>query len=218
MTNAAQQTEVALPWRKLIDRNSKVFTSDDMPDDPRDPTRKLDLTVKVERVQQHGVIEGNFGGKTEKTRAPMVYFVGIEKPLGLKSTVATQITGVLGDNRPLLWVGKMFTLCVLQEKVKGQMTDVVRVRPTKPTEEDWRRCQKGYKPPPFDLDACLKSFAKARTLDELAAIKSNLRAVPKQHHAALSEAYEARVAALTEAAATQAMAEHDGTDDAEPLA
>ena len=216
---AQQQTkpEIALPWRKLIDRNSKVFTSDDMPDDPRDPARKIDLTVKIERVQQHGIIEGNFGGKTEKSRAPLLFFAGIEKPFGVKSTVAGQITTVLGTNKPLHWQGQYITLCVVEEKIKGALTDCVRIRPIKPTEADWQRSQKGYKAPPFDLDQALASFTAARNLDELAGIKANMRSVPKAHHAALLTAYEARTKALTELAAQAAMDAHED-DDGEPLA
>lgn len=203
-------TEERLPLRKLIDRNSKYFCADDMP-------ASGGLTVKIERVQQHGKLEGFAQGKTTVTRAPLLYFAGIEKPFGVKKLVGDQIISVLGSEFPLDWIGHLLHLIVVRDLAFGKMTDLVRVAPKKPTEADWQRCQKGYKAPPFDLDAAILSFANAQSLDELIAIKAGMRSVPKQHHATLLESYNRAEAAL-QALAEQRIDDEAHGDDAGVLA
>lgn len=192
-----------LPWRKLIDRNSEDFTVDDMPDDPRDPAKKLDLTVRVARVEQFGKVKSVQGGKEKATRCPKLYFAGIAKPLAVKVTIAKQITAVTGSKFPVDWQDALLTLTVLyDEPCFGTPTDVVRVKSVKPTEADWQRCQKGYKPPPFSAELALKSIAEARNTDELRTWKANLRipkGTPDDQVAGIRAAYAEREAKLIEA-------------------
>ncbi len=191
-----------LPWRKLIDRNSEDFTVDDMPDDPRDPAKKRDLTVKVERVDQFGKVKSVQGGKTKETRCPKLYFVGIAKPLGVKVTLAKQITRVTGSKFPVDWQGALITLYVAEDEMCfGTPTDVVRVREIRPTEAQWAACQKGYKAPPFNLEIALKTIADARSTDELRTWKANLKipkGTPAEDVTRLREVYATAEAALVE--------------------
>lgn len=191
-----------LPWRKLIDRNSEDFTVDDMPDDPRDPAKKRDLTVKVVRVDLFGKVKSVQGDKTKESRCPKLYFAGIDKPLGVKVTIAKQITRVTGSKFPADWEGALLTLYVLEDEMCfGTPTDVVRVREVRPTEAQWAACQKGYKAPPFSLEIALKAIADARSTDELKTWKANLKipkTTPPEDVERLRAAYASAEAELTE--------------------
>lgn len=196
-------TEPRLPWRKLIDRNSEDFTFDDLPDDPRDPGKKLNLTVRVERVEQFGKVKSVQGGQTKSVRCPKLYFVGIPKPLAVKATNAKLITTVTGSKYPVDWKDALITLCPEYDAPAfGSTADVVRVLPVKPTMQQWERCQKGYRPPPFSLEMALASITSARSTDELRTWKANL-AIPKGTDMdaveKLRAAYKQAEAALVEA-------------------
>lgn len=213
--SAQTKTEPRLPWRKLIDRNSEDFTVDDMPDDPRDPAKKLDLTVRIERVDQFAKVKSVQNGRTKETKCPKLYFAGIPKPLAVKVTLAKQITTVLGSKYPIDWQGQLITLTVMYDEMCfGTPTDVVRVLQRRATEEDWKRCQKGYKPPPFDLDQALKSIADARNTDELETWKANLRGVPKDKVDSVRDAYVARKAVLEAAEKGEQPYDPDAEGDA----
>lgn len=207
-------TEPRLPWRKLIDRNSEDFTVDDMPDDPRDPAKKLDLTVRIERVDQFAKVKSVQNGRTKETKCPKLYFAGIPKPLAVKVTLAKQITTVLGSKYPIDWQGQLITLTVMYDEMCfGTPTDVVRVLQRRATEEDWKRCQKGYKPPPFNLEMALKSFADARTTDEIKTIRVNMR-VPAEHKETVLKAWETAHAALVAAEKGEQPYDPDAEGDA----
>ena len=198
------------PWRKLVTRNSKYFCVDDLGD-------RTELTVKIERVDEDGELGGFFSGKSEKTKAPMLHFVGIEKPFGAKSTNCRALTKLLGSKYPIDWQGKIFTFVVVEVDTRDGPTDSLRIKPQRATEAMWLACQKGYKAPPFDLETCLASFKAARTPDELDSIKSTLRAVPKEHHETLKAAYEKRMADLHDIAGDPPPQDEEPEDEGSPL-
>lgn len=200
MTAQTQQPPARKPlsWRRRITRNSKHFNSDDMPRNGRD------LTVKIQAVAD-GKLEGFLGGgkKGDPKGTVFVSFVGIKKPLGLNRTNAGTIEMITGTDIPEDWIGSLITLYV-DSNVQGSSgkTEGVRVRPRKPTEQQWLASQAGYKAPPFDLDLALAEIAAAGSVADLDEWRRNLRSVPKDHVDRIRDAWAARKTLLEQAEAS----------------
>lgn len=210
-TPPAQTARKPLPWRRRISRNSKHFNSDDMPKDGRD------LTVKIEAVAD-GKLEGFFGGKKGDPKDTVfLKFVGHKKALGLNSTNADTIEMIHGTDIPEEWIGKLVTLFV-DPTVRGgdgKKREGIRVRPRKPTEQQWLASQAGYKPPPFDLELALKEIASTETVEDLEQWRRDLRAVPKEHVERVRDEWAKRKTKLEQSGALDLPVEPD--PDAETL-
>jgi len=86
-----------------------------------------DCTVTIDKVVQ-GAVQGTDGKKTKK---PLVYFKGKEKPLALNITNVRTIGAMYGFKAED-WVGKRITLYPTTTTFGPKTVDCVRIRPTVP--------------------------------------------------------------------------------------
>ena len=91
-----------------------------------------DCTVTIKKVAQ-GAVPGRdkATGKETKTKKPLVYFEGKEKPLALNITNVKTIGGMYGF-KAADWVGKRITLFPTTCEAFGKTEDCIRVRPKIP--------------------------------------------------------------------------------------
>jgi hypothetical protein len=87
-----------------------------------------DWTLEIRKVQA-GVLEDK--KRAKKDKAPIVYFKGAKKPLGLNRTNAKTIAAIYGNNTDE-WVGKTVTLYPTTTEFGNQTVDCIRVRPQEP--------------------------------------------------------------------------------------
>jgi len=90
-----------------------------------------DVTVKIARVTG-GELVGE-GGR--KSRKPLVFFEGKEKPLALNKTNGKCIAAMYGSDTKE-WVGKYVTLYPTTTNFGGESRDCVRIRPGVPSVKD----------------------------------------------------------------------------------
>ncbi len=83
-----------------------------------------DVTVTIEKVVP-GEVTGE-GGK--KSKRPVVYFKGKNKPLALNATNCKTIARMFG-NETNAWAGKAITLYPTVTQKGGEETPCLRVRP-----------------------------------------------------------------------------------------
>lgn len=83
-----------------------------------------EVTLQIEKVTGGELVsEGN-----RKTRKPLVYFKGKEKPLALNKTNAKLIAGMYGTDADK-WTGKPLTIYPTTTKFGSETVDCIRVRP-----------------------------------------------------------------------------------------
>jgi hypothetical protein len=94
----------------------------------------FDLQGKDRHVQIERVAAGELvGGGGRKTKKPLVFFKGVEKPLALNSTNAKAIVAISGSPDTDKWVGQWITLYPTQcQSPTGETTDCIRVKPKAP--------------------------------------------------------------------------------------
>lgn len=183
------------PWKRQVSRNSKYFCADDMPADGSD------LTVRIKRITA-GTLAGFSGGKKMPDKDTLfLHFDVIAKPLGINRGIGDTIQLITGSKMPRAWLGQLITLYVTEATTSSGKTDAVRVRPDKPSADDLAASTRKYKAPPFDLETARGEFRAAGSLEELRAVKANMRKVPDEHVQAVRDAYAAREAELTKQAA-----------------
>jgi hypothetical protein len=86
-----------------------------------------DVTLEISRVTG-GEVTGD-GGK--KSRKPLVYFKGKEKPLALNRTNGKTIATLYGNDASQ-WVGKLVTIYPTTTKFGRDTVDCIRVRASVP--------------------------------------------------------------------------------------
>lgn len=86
-----------------------------------------DIRVVIEKVVQGEVPSA--GGK--RTKRPVVYFAGKDKPLALNSTNANTIAAIYGHYVES-WIGKPITLYPTTTEMAGQTVECIRIRPVAP--------------------------------------------------------------------------------------
>jgi hypothetical protein len=87
-----------------------------------------DITVTIVRVEA-GVLENKRANKKDK--APIVWFKGGKKPLGLNRTNAKTIAAMYGNDTKD-WIGKSVTLYPTQTQFGNDTVDCIRIRPQAP--------------------------------------------------------------------------------------
>ena len=94
-----------------------------------------DCTVTIERVAQ-GAVPGRdkATGKETKTKKPLVFFKGKEKPLALNITNVKTIAGMYGF-RTEDWLGKRITLFPTTCEAFGKTEECIRIRPKIPSDK-----------------------------------------------------------------------------------
>ena len=88
-----------------------------------------DVHVKISRVEP-GELTAAGGRKSKK---PLVYFEGKEKPLALNSTNAKTIATLYG-NYVEKWIGNWITLYPSTTEMAGETMECIRIRPVAPKE------------------------------------------------------------------------------------
>ncbi len=86
-----------------------------------------DVTVRIARVTG-GELVGEGGRKSKK---PLVYFEGKEKPLPINKTNGKAIAGMYGADTKE-WIGKYVTLFPTTTQFGGETKECIRVRPQVP--------------------------------------------------------------------------------------
>lgn len=104
-------------WKSLTDR-SFIYAFD---------LGGRDVTVKISKVVA-GELTAVGGRKSKK---PLVYFEGKEKPLALNATNAKTIAG-LYSNYTEKWVGKLITMYPTTAEMAGEVVEAIRIRPIVP--------------------------------------------------------------------------------------
>lgn len=94
----------------------------------------FDLQGKERHVQIDRVTGGELIGEGgRKTKKPMAYFRGIERPLALNATNCKTIAAITGSPDTDKWIGQWVTLYVSQvQSPKGETVDAIRIRPKAP--------------------------------------------------------------------------------------
>lgn len=93
----------------------------------------FDLAGKDVHVKIAKVVAGELtaaGGR--KSKKPLVYFDGKEKPLALNATNAKTIATLYG-NYVEKWIGKWITLYPTTTEMAGETCEAIRVRPVAPS-------------------------------------------------------------------------------------
>ena len=86
-----------------------------------------DVTVIIDKVT--GGELTSVGGR--KTKKPLAYFVGKQKPLALNATNGKTIAALYGTNTDD-WPGKRVTLYPTTTTMGGETVDCIRIRPQIP--------------------------------------------------------------------------------------
>lgn len=105
-------------WKSMLDRDY-IYAFD---------LQGRDVTVTIDRVVA-GTLVGDGGRKSKK---PVCYFVGKEKPLALNSTNCKTIAALYGNDVEN-WKGKRITLYPTVTQFGGEERECIRVRPQAPT-------------------------------------------------------------------------------------
>ncbi len=87
-----------------------------------------EVTLQIDRVKA-GELVGERGKKSKK---PLVYFKGKEKPLALNKTNAKVIAGLYGKSVEA-WAGKLVTIFPTTTQFGNETCDCIRVRPAIPS-------------------------------------------------------------------------------------
>ena len=124
--------------------------------------RSVDIEGKEPTVTIVRVVGGEvtgMGGK--KSKKPVLYFEGKQKPLAIGATIGKTIERMYGPKTES-WVGKRITLYVTTtNSAGGEVVDCIRVKPNVPTEKNGRS-QKEAPPerePDDDEDAANRAAA-----------------------------------------------------------
>jgi hypothetical protein len=88
-----------------------------------------DITVTIVRVEA-GVLENAKAKKKDK--APILWFKGAKKPLGLNRTNAKTIAAMYGNSTED-WVDKAITIYPTRTTFGADEVDCIRIRPRAPT-------------------------------------------------------------------------------------
>ena len=104
-------------WRSMMDKEY-LFAFD---------LQGRDVTVTIDRVKAGELV----GEKGRKTKKPVVWFVGKEKPLAINMTNGRTIASMYGNNVED-WIGKRITIYPTQTEFGGKTCDCIRIRPTVP--------------------------------------------------------------------------------------
>lgn len=98
-----------------------------------------DLLVQVESARP-GVVSAVINGKKQDTRAVLVKFVGHERPLAFKATLAKAFVSLHGTGDIDQWAGRWLWLTSAMvpdpSGGRGALCEAVRIRPGLPTERD----------------------------------------------------------------------------------
>ncbi|TAK10606.1 MAG: hypothetical protein EPO32_14850 [Anaerolineae bacterium] len=105
-------------WKSMLDRDY-IFAFD---------LQGRDVTVTIDRVTA-GTLVGEGGRKSKK---PVCYFVGKDKPLALNSTNCKTIAALYG-NETDAWKGKRITLYPTVTQFGGEERECIRIRPQAPS-------------------------------------------------------------------------------------
>lgn len=170
-------------WRKMIDSNSKVFTSADL----HDIGGGSDVTFRIAGTKG-GELENPEMGKPKRT--VMVTLAGVAKPWGLNITNAKSLEKLNGSPYPSDWTGSLCTLYITTTKNRGEEVECVRVRPRKPGKDAAVYGSASGSGTPFDLDGHCSEIAACKTADELRAKRDELNglAIPSTAKPALKTA------------------------------
>ena len=106
-------------WRKI--KNPKYLGSYDLPEGQ-------DLIVTIKTVDSEMV--SNTEGDTKSE--PILHFVENYKPMVCNSTNCKAIAKIYKSPLTENWEGKKIQLFVMNKKVFGELTDVIRIRPFLP--------------------------------------------------------------------------------------
>lgn len=95
----------------------------------------FDLGGRERHVQIDRVTGGELvGGGGRKTKKPLCYFKGVDKPLALNATNAKTIASIVGSPDIDKWAGQWITLYPTQcQSPQGETVDCVRIRPKAPS-------------------------------------------------------------------------------------
>jgi hypothetical protein len=104
-----------------------------------------EVTVEIERVKA-GSVTGEGGKKSKK---PVCYFKGKDKPLALNVTNCKVIAGMYGTNTDG-WIGKRITIYPTTTDFGGKTCDCIRVRPGVPRGKDNSHELDENAPPPTE--------------------------------------------------------------------
>jgi hypothetical protein len=108
-------------WRAMTERQGPWLFAEHLP-------RDKDVVVVIDRVVAGEVT----GEKGRKTKRPVVYFKGKQRPLALNATNAKTVAGLYGPMTES-WPGKSITLFVTQTRDKDDVeVDCIRIRPRVP--------------------------------------------------------------------------------------
>jgi hypothetical protein len=107
-------------WRKLMDPRKYIYAED--------------LGGREVDVQIARVVGGELTGeKNRKTKKPMLFFVGKQKPLALNITNSKAIETMLGTGEIEQWPGNWITLFPsMTQDPNGNQVPCVRIKPRPP--------------------------------------------------------------------------------------
>jgi len=89
-----------------------------------------DVTVTIEKVTAGELTA--LGGR--KSKKPICYFRGKQKPLALNSTNCKTIAALYGNDTEA-WIGKRITLYPTTTQMAGETCECIRVRPSIPADK-----------------------------------------------------------------------------------